>query len=252
MKFSKAKGLWFFGLLVLAGFWYFASKFTWIDRTLLATPKETFSILLSGVKGENNIFQHAQQTILVTAAGWGWTLIIGVFLGLLLGFIKPIFKSFEIIFEFFRAIPPILVFPLMLVSFNYGTQAYIWTVVFGGLPIMILTVAKGVEHISKDSIEVLKINGVKSGKISLIKSIEMIPSILLGARLTFSFSLIITVVSEMVMTPPSGLALGALARDAEITFDTPTFYATVLILGLLGFVVNLILEKVEIFFGRNQ
>lgn len=252
MKFSKTNWLWVLGLLVLVGFWYFASKFNWIDITLLATPKETLSILISGLEGENNIFQHAQKTMLIAAAGWGWTLIIGVFLGLTLGFVKPVFKTFEIIIEFFRAIPPILAFPLMLVSFNYGTQAYIWTVVFGGLPIMILTVAKGVEHISRESIEILKVNGVKSTTISLIKSIEMLPSILLGARLTFSFSLIITVVSEMVMTPRSGLALGALARDAEISFDTPTFYATVVILGLLGFIVNLILEKIEIYFGKKD
>jgi ABC-type nitrate/sulfonate/bicarbonate transport system permease component len=43
---------------------------------------------------------------------------------------------------------------------------------------------------------------------------EIAPSAFLGARITFSMSLVIAVVSEMIFTPRSGLAIGSLAKRA--------------------------------------
>ena len=74
---------------------------------------------------------------------------------------------------------------------------------------------------------------------------EILPSIFLSARLSYSFALIIAVVTEMVFTPRDGWALGALARDSEINFDTPMFYACVLIIGGYGYLINLLFKLIE-------
>lgn len=248
--------IWLNGFIVIFLLWYLASKFNWVDNTLLASPKETLNVLINSfnfnIPENEQLFLHAKHTIFKTFHGWFISLILGLVLGLMFGFIIYLMKSFEIAIEFFRAIPPVLAFPLMLVLFNYEGLAYIWTIVFGCLPIMVLTVSKGVQHISKQSIEILKVHGISTFKISIIKAIEMLPSIFLGARVTFSFALIIAVVTEMILTPRNGLALGALARDAEINFQTPIFYAIIIILGLLGFFVNTLLKKAEKIFDIKQ
>lgn len=256
MAFSKKNIIWINGFLLVLFLWYIASRFNWINNTLLASPLEAFEVIKHSLSSKTptneQLFLHAKETIAIAINGWGIALFLGTLLGLLFGFIEYLMKSFEITIEFFRAIPPILAFPLMLVAFNYENSAYIWTVVFGCLPIMILTVSKGVQHISKQSIEILKVYQISTLKIAITKAVEMLPSIFLGARVTFSFALIIAVVTEMIITPKSGLALGALARDAEINFQTPVFYSILVLLGLFGFLSNLILKKIEEQFGVKQ
>tara|TARA_R110002072_G_scaffold7503_2_gene40947 strand:+ start:741060 stop:741830 length:771 start_codon:yes stop_codon:yes gene_type:complete len=248
--------IWLNGFLVIIILWYLASTFNWIDNTLLASPNETLEVIRNSFDSDipisQMLFLHAWETISIATKGWGLALLFGTLIGLLFGFFQYLMRSFEVVVEFIRAIPPVLAFPLMLVSFNYEHPAYIWTIVFGCLPIMILTVSKGVQHISEQSIEVLKVYGVSPLKIAMAKGIEMLPSIFLGARVTFSFALIIAVVTEMIITPKSGLALGALARDAEINFETPVFYAILIFLGIFGFITNILLKRLEKLFGVKQ
>ena len=82
-------------------------------------------------------------------------MLIGIILGLILGGVKRALSIFEPVVDFTRSIPPILAFPLFLVAFNYAKGAYVWTVVFGCLPIVILTVSKGVSLIPLQSINIL-------------------------------------------------------------------------------------------------
>jgi ABC-type nitrate/sulfonate/bicarbonate transport system permease component len=79
--------------------------------------------------------------------------------------------------------------------------------------------------------------------------VEILPSVFLAARVIFSFSIIVAIVTEMVFSPRSGFALGSLAKDSEISFDTPTFYACAVILGAYGYVVNSLLRRIESWLG---
>jgi len=76
-------------------------------------------------------------------------------------------------------------------------------------------------------------------------AMELVPGIFLGGRLAMSMALIITVVSEMVFTPRNGLSLGALARDSQIDFNTPAFYACVLFAAIFGLSANMALKYGE-------
>jgi ABC-type nitrate/sulfonate/bicarbonate transport system permease component len=172
-------------------------------------------------------------------------LALGIVCGVIIGSIFVIFIGSEPVVEFARSIPPVMAFPLFLVAFNYEESAYIWSIVFGCFPIMILAVSRGVSGISTEKLELLTVYRVRALVRWFTMSMEILPSVFLGARLTLTLALVIAVVTEMVFSPRSGWALGALARDSEIDFDTPTFYACVLIIGAFGFIANVALRKVE-------
>ncbi len=46
----------------------------------------------------------------------------------------------------------------------------------------------------------------------------------------------------MLFMPRSGWALGTLARDAQMNFDTPTFYTSILIIDIIGYILNILLK----------
>ena len=138
-----------------------------------------------------------------------------------------------------------MAFPLFLVAFDFGTPAFVWTIAIGCLPIMVLAVARGIQNLDRSRQELLVVHDVSRGLRIVASIVEIMPSAFFGARLTFSISLIVAVVTEMVFSPRSGFAIGALAKDSQITFDTPTFFACILLLGTYGYVMNAIMRHVE-------
>lgn len=252
----KASAYWLLGVFILLALWYFASEYNWLGDTLLASPKEVYENTKEAFKPEaeteDKFYLYAWDTIVRAFYGWGIALILGTVLGLLFGWLEKLNRVMDVSFEFFRAIPPIFAFPLMLVAFNWGESAYTWTIIFGCLPIMILTVSRGIQLISKSSLEILQIAKAGFAVRTFSGIMEIMPSIFLGARLTFSISLIITVVSEMVSTPREGYALGALARDSEINFDAPMFYTCVIAIGLYGYAANILFKLIENRLGGNS
>src|SRR3954471_11191128 len=237
------------GVVLALTIWFFIARFGILGPSLLASPSEVLQEVANSVlgrtKGGENILSHLVGTLERSSIGWLLAIGLGSILGSVLGSARTLYRSFEGILEFCRTIPPVLALPLLLVAFNYNESAYIWTVVFGCVPVISLTVAHGVLTISRERLELLRVSGVSQLWRNLVSVMEVLPDCVLGARLAFSFSLIIAVVSEMVFTPRSGMALGALAKDAEISFRTPLFYGAVVVVGAIGYFGNLVLGKIE-------
>ncbi len=243
------------GAALLLLTWFVVSHFGLLGATLIASPAEVWhtlaASLLSPPSGDTDFRAAAMGTILRATEGWAVSLVLGIPLGLILGRIALAYEILEPVLEFFRSIPPILAFPVLLVIFNYGTPSYVWTIVFGGVPIMILTVAKGTLQVSRERLEILEIFNVAPYVKAFATTMEILPSVFLGMRLIFSISLVIAVVCEMVFTPRSGNALGSLARDAEISFRTPLFYACVVVVGAYGYAVNSLFQGLERWLGEG-
>ena len=245
---AKLSGRSIYGAIALFAIWCILSYSRWIGKTLIATPGEVFDVYLKAFSPNRlseEFFTHAWYTITLTFHGWIISLFFGTIFGLLLAVDKRVYSNFEIIIDFFRSVPPILAFPLMLVAYNYGYDAYKYTIIFGCLPLVVVTVAQKVKDISKSRSLLLKSFGVSPIVRFITRGVEVLPGIILAARLTFSFALIIAIVTEMVFTPRSGYAIGALARDSEINFDTPVFYACVIFAGIVGYLINELLKTLE-------
>ena len=170
---------------------------------------------------------------------------LGLVFGLLIGSRPMAYTATEPLLEFLRAVPPILAFPLFLVAFSFGGPAYVWTIVFGCLPVVILTIARSTLTIDRTRLEILAVHQVSKSVRLFAGIMEILPAFFLSARIAFSMSLVIAVVSEMVFSPRSGLALGSLAKDAEISFDTATFYGCIMVIGIYGYIGNTSMRHIE-------
>jgi ABC-type nitrate/sulfonate/bicarbonate transport system permease component len=235
------------GFLLLAA-WYLVTRVGWVGKSLLASPLEVAVVLADGFNPAgpaNAVYHHAWDTAVRGLAGWSIALGLGSLAGLLMGMNSIIYRAWEPVVEFARAIPPIMAFPLLLVACDFGPTAYVWTIAIGCLPIMMLSVSRGIQHMDHSRLDLLAMHGASRQLRIAISVIEIMPATLFGARLTFSISLIVAIVTEMVFSPRSGFALGALAKDSQISFDTPTFYACILILGIYGYSANALIRHCE-------
>lgn len=237
------------GLLLVLGLWEACARTGWAGRTLLASPEEVLSALWRSLDPSapvaRRVFVHAGATLGRALGGWLLALAFGVVGGVAVGALRRRLLGTDALVEFARAIPPILVFPLLLVAFDYGDGAYVSTIAFGACPVVVTTVARAVERISRDKLDVLRVFDVGPAVRAAAAVMEVIPGCILGARLALSLSIVVSVVTEMVFTPRSGVALGSMAKDAQMSFDTPTLYAAIVVIGAAGFAADRCLRAVE-------
>lgn len=232
------------GAAVVVAAWALVTEYGLVGRTILAGPGEVVSAF-----GRRQLLTHAAATFDRALTGWAIAVAAGIALGVLLGARRPLTLASEPMLELARAVPPVMVLPVFLVAFNYGVTAYVATIVFGCLPAMILTVAQGTRRVARPKLELLEVFGASRGSRLLATVMEVLPSCVLGARITLAMALIISVVTEMVFAPRTGVALGALAKEAEISFDTPLFYAALLVVGAFGYLANALLRRLGTVLG---
>lgn len=233
------------GPLLGLGLWALAARSGWVGRTLLASPAEVLAALAPGGTGAPRVWVHAWATLGRALPGWALALAVGVPLGVAVGALRRWLLGADGLVEFLRAVPPILVFPLFLVAFDYGDGAYVSTIAFGCAPVVVVTVARAVEGIARAPFEVLQVSAAGRPVRALAWALALLPAAVLSARLALGLALVVSVVTEMVFTPRSGVALGALAKDAQMSFATPVLYAAIVVVGAFGFAANRALRALE-------
>jgi len=226
-------------------FWFALARSGVFGPTLLADPLEVLAVLgrefQPDVPASSRLLLHLGATLGRALVGWAWAMVLGVSAGWLLGRARTVRRLSSGVLELVRAIPPILVFPLFLVHFDYTRSAYQATIAFGAAPIVALSVASAMRRSGGVRHELLQVFGASAAARHLARVMDLLPSLVLSARIALSLSLVIAVVTEMVFAPRSGFALGAYAKDAEMTFDTPAVYASMLLVGAIGLVLNALL-----------
>ena len=102
----------------------------------------------------------------------------------------------------------------------------------------------GVNNSDKDRIKYAEMEGASP---FLIYKEVLLPSILPstfgGLRIALSLSLIIIIVSEMFVGTYQGI--GQKIMDYHLTYKIPQMYSSILITGMLGYLINILFLKFE-------
>ena len=222
-----------FGILVI---WAAFSNLKIVSPLFLPTPQAVFlelgNLFVSGV-----ILPDIFYTLYRTFLGFMIACLVGIPLGLLMGYSDKVYYSLEFVVEFFRSIPATALFPLFLLFFGVGDTSKIALTAWTAGLVLILNSMYGV-HLGKE----LRIKAAKTMRISgfnLFKKIifpEALPQVFNGMRVAISLSLIIVVVTEMFIGTNFGL--GHRIIDAQLVYQISEMYAVILTTGILGFLTN--------------
>lgn len=239
----KTKKYILIGPIILLAVWALVAQLRLIDTFFLPGPLTTINklvqLLFSGaIIGD--LFSTLERVVL----SFFIALIIGLPLGLLLGRSERVYRSFEFIIDFFRSTPATALFPLFLLVFGITDKSKIAVAAFAAMLIIIFNTAYGVMHTKKSRILAAQIMGATKTQIfRWVLFWESLPQTFIGLRNAVSLSLVIIVVTEMFIGTTSGL--GRRIIDSQITYEIPTMYATILLAGILGYLLNVIFIAVE-------
>jgi ABC-type nitrate/sulfonate/bicarbonate transport system permease component len=104
----------------------------------------------------------------------------------------------EPVLEFFRAVPPVAMIPLLIVSMGFGNNMKITVIVAGAIwPILLNTVegVKGADLVLSEICKTYGIHGFARIRHFIIPSAS--PQIIVGMRLGLSIGIVLMVISEM-------------------------------------------------------
>ena len=182
------------------------------------------------------LFQDLSHTLISIAVGWAIAMIIGVSVGLLLGFSQTARRFGLATIEVLRPMPGIAFAPLGLLLFGFSLKTELVVTVLPTIwPVMINTMG-GIANVHPRLTDVgrtLRLNNVEIVRRLLLPA--ALPSIIVGARISLGLALVMAIVAEIVGNP-EGLGYG-IVREQQ-AMNPEVMFAYIAVVGILGVVLN--------------
>ncbi len=225
-----------FGVIIILILWQVIALLKIINPIFLPSPIDVLNKLIKNIFTGSLTFDIA-YTLYRLIIGYLIGIIVGVPLGLIIGTYKRLYKWFEFLIDFFRSIPVTSLFPLFLFFFGVGDEVKYAIVAYAVALINLFNSMYGVINSSKTRLLVAKVFGANRRQQFLTVIIpEALPQIIVGLRLSLSSALVYVIVTEMFLGSTSGL--GYRIYNANLTYEIPDMYGSIIIAGILGYFVN--------------
>jgi NitT/TauT family transport system permease protein len=231
------------GIALFLFLWWFATKTEVLDPKFLTPPQTVFTELIHGFSEGGALREQVWPSLRRGIFGFLIALVLGVFLGVLVGSIRVLGKLAEPVLLFFRSLSILALFPVFLLFFGIGEQSKIAIVAWAAFwPIFINTTnaVKGVEKILINAARTLG-----AGRVYIFTRIVLpaaIPNIFPGIRLGASYAFTALVAAEYLGATEG---IGIYIRSSQEGYQIPAMYSGIVVLGVIGVAINLILAGVE-------
>jgi ABC-type nitrate/sulfonate/bicarbonate transport system permease component len=221
------------GVVVAAAGWQVLAiaLHTAVFPTFLVTMGAVGQVL-SGPALTEDIVPSIERALI----GFAISGVLGVVLGLTLGYVRRLGDYCATVVDFLRSLPTPLFIPLAIVWFGLGGQmvvaivvsAAVWPVLLGAFD-----AARRVEPLHLDVARMCGLRHVHLFRVVLLPA--TLPAVMAGLRLALSTSLAVLIIAE-ILGASSGL--GYFIQDAQQTFQIPQTYAGVVVLAALGWIFD--------------
>src|SRR3982751_3479813 len=191
--------------------------------------------------GDGSLLRDTWLTFEAALLGFAIAVLLGIFIGAILGLSPRTERAVGPSIEALRPIPAVALIPLALLVFGFGLRMEAAVVAFAALwPVLLMTVAA--------------VRGVEPRLLELSRSLEfsffeelrkiVLPAafgrIAVGLRLALAISLVVAVTVEIVLNP-RGLGHSMIAAQQALRSDL--MYAQLLWLGFVGWALNKVTQR---------
>lgn len=205
----------------------------------LSIVLQKFSAIWLGPRLFSDVIPSLERLL----AGYLLACIAGIGLGLPIGLSRSLRRAAEPVLEFFRAIPPVAVIPLLIMVMGFGDAMKITVIAAGALwPILLNTIEgiKAVDPVLDETCRTYQIRGVARLRHFVLPSAS--PQIMVGMRLGLSIGIVLMVISEMFAALDG---LGSAIIYFQRSYEIPEMWSGVLMLGLFGFALSMVFRVFE-------
>lgn len=235
------------GIIVFIGIWEAVVKFGLISEDKLVAPSQivlTFMDKLENpIPDGNTIIVHFLTSLKLVVLGFLVSCIIGVPLGLFMGFFNVANRIFTPIFEIIRPIPPLAWIPIVIVVLGIGLKAELFIIFVASFVPCVINSYTGIRATSQTLINVAKTAGANKFQIFYKVGISSaLPMVFTGIKVSFGSAWATLVAAEMIA---SSEGLGYMIQQGRVARRPDIVLLGMLVIGLVGAVLTAILSILE-------
>lgn len=235
------------GILAFLLIWQLAVYSGLLSSRYVPMPSDVIRLLFEKWSDPNPdgavLGVHILSSLQVALTGFFLAIIIGVPLGLLMGWFKGFDSFMRPIFEILRPIPPVSWIPITIIWLGLGLQAKAFIVFFSAFVPCVINAYTGIRQTSETLINVGKICGASNftifRKIGIPSAMTMIFA---GIRVALGNAWATLVAAEMLA---ANAGLGYMIQQGRSFARTDIIILGIVIIGTLGVIFTWILERVE-------
>lgn len=225
--------------IVLIAAWWFGSA----SSTSVFFPPLTTSLKALADWIPEGFRNDIVPSVVNLLAGYGFAVVAGIGIGILLGRIRTLELIFAPLIEFARSIPPVVLLPFFILAMGPTDRMRILVITVGSVWPTLLATVDGIRGIDPGILDVTRIYRVSPiRKLFKVYLPAASPLILAGMKTSLAFSIILIVVSEMLA---STRGIGFFILSSQQYFDLPNLWAGTIVMGVLGYLLSEILLAVE-------
>jgi len=221
--------------------WHFAVR--WTGSDIFPTPGQvltgTAELARQGV-----LFRYIVASLFRVSTGYVLAVLVGVPLGLLLGWFGRAFHALNPMIQVLRPISPIAWIPLAILWFGVSDMAPVFLIFLASLFPITTSAIAAVQNIQLAYIRAARNFGVRGYKLfEKVIFPAALPQILTGLRLALGVAWLVVVAAEMIAVN-SGLGYLIIdARNAGKRYDLVV--AGMVLIGLIGLGLDWLVRRLE-------
>lgn len=233
-------------VFAIIALWFVTTAQGLLPAWAFPTPAELWvagrRILLTGYGG-GLLYEHILQSVRLILLGFFFAVIIGVPLGLLMGWSRRAEAFVNPVFEMIRPIPAIAWIPLAIVWLGLDDASKIMILWFAAFVPSVINSYTGVRAIERPLIEASAMLGVRG--IALVRGVIIpgaLPMIFTGLRLSLQGCLTAIVAAELL---GAYLGLGKVLYQGGLDIYPAMILVGMISVGVVGFLLTLLLDFAE-------
>ncbi|WP_139492765.1 ABC transporter permease [Brevibacillus dissolubilis] len=231
----KFRGISIVSVVVLVIIWAIVTHFEWVDPYFIPKPLEVWSsfvVLLSeGYKGAS-LFTHIANSMYRLFTALFLAFITAVPLGLLCGYSKYIRAIFDPIIEFYRPLPPLAYYALLVLWLGIENESKIALLFLSGFAPLFIATAAAVEKLPADRMNAsLSLGATKRQLFQYIILPSCYPDILTGLRTSIGVTYATLVAAEMVAATNG---IGWMVLDASRYLRSDIVFVGIILMGIIA------------------
>ncbi len=191
----------------------------------------------------DGLVQDLWPSLVRLTIGYLLAVLLGIAIGVILGLVKPLEIALRPLTETARAIPGVALLPISMMFFGAGDMMKLVMITFIAMwPIMLNTI-EGVRGIDPGLRSVMRSFRVSRGdRFRFVFLPAAMPQIFAGARISLAIAVAVMVAVEMYGTPGG---IGYFIRSAQQTFRIVDMWTGLVVLGIFGYVLNVLFRVFE-------
>ncbi len=228
--------------LAVIALWYAVAYSGLVNPSLVPTPHHVaakFWELLTTARLPIDILMSTQRVFVGVTLG----IAAAVPVGFVLGWYPDVRRFIDPLLNFFRALPPIALIPLVIVYFGIGEPAKIVILFYASFFAGVIVMYEGIAQIGPIYVRVARTLGATDGEIFRKVIVPLtVPHMLTALRVALGVAWATLVASELIAAQQG---LGALIQNASSFFQLDIIYVGIICIGLIALAMDLALRALS-------